>query len=56
MFMELQVIISEVANWNVNDWNSEKKDDVLCFISKFKPVCLCLQEIGNSKNLCNNDL
>jgi len=39
----------------VNDWNSEKKDGVLCFIFKFKTVCLCLQEISNSKYLCNND-
>ena len=43
------------ASWNVNGWNSEKKDGVSCFISKFKPVFLCLQEIGNSKYLCNND-
>ncbi len=40
------------ASWNVNGWNTEKKDGVLYFISTFKPACLCFQEIGNSQFLC----
>ena len=28
------------ASWNINGWNTEKKDGVLYFISTFKPVCL----------------
>jgi len=36
------------ACWNINGWNSEKKDGVMYFNYVFKPVCICLQEIGNS--------
>ena len=35
------------SSWNINGWNSEKRDDVMCLNSIFKPVCICLQEIGN---------
>jgi len=41
------------ASWNINGWSPDKKDGVLYFISTFKPVCLCFQEIGNSQFLCN---
>jgi len=40
------------VSWNINGWNSEKKDGVLYFMTTFKPVCICLQEIGNSQYLC----
>ena len=42
--------------WNINGWNTEKKDGVMYFLSIFKPVCICLQEIGNSQFLCGNKL
>ena len=43
------------ASWNINGWSSDKRDGVLYFISIFKPVCICLQEIGNSSFLCNSE-
>ena len=39
------------VNWNINGWNIEKKDGLLYFIDFFKPICICLQEIGNSQFL-----
>jgi hypothetical protein len=33
------------TSWNTNGWNSEKK----WWCSIFKLICVCLQEIGNSK-------
>ena len=44
------------VSWNINGWNSDKKDGVIYFSSVFKPVCICLQEIGNSQFLCGNKL
>jgi len=42
------------ASWNINGWNPEKKDGVMYFNNTFKPICVCLQEIGNSQFLCGN--
>ena len=39
------------SSQNINGWNSEKKDGVIYLNLVFKPVCICLQETGNSKFL-----
>jgi len=39
------------SSWNINSWNSEKRDGVMYLNSVFKPVCICLQETDNSKFL-----
>ena len=39
------------TSWNINGWNSEKRDGLTYFNSIFKPLCICLQEIGNSNFL-----
>ena len=38
-------------SWNINGWNTEKRDSILFLNSIFKPVCICLQETGKSKYL-----
>lgn len=39
--------------WNINGWNSKKRDGIIYFNSIFKPICICLQEVGNSHFLNN---
>jgi len=39
------------SSWNINVWNSEKRDGVMYLNFVFKPVCICLQETGKSKFL-----
>jgi len=39
--------------WNINGWNSEKRDGIIYFNSIFKPICIYLQEVGNSHFLNN---
>ncbi|KAG4103614.1 hypothetical protein H8356DRAFT_1030255 [Neocallimastix lanati (nom. inval.)] len=43
------------SSWNINGWNSEKRDGVMYLNSVFKLVCICLQETGNSKFLSNGN-
>ena len=31
--------------WNINDWNSGKRDSVMYLNSVFKPVCICLRKL-----------
>ena len=38
-------------SWNINGWNSEKRDGLTNFNSIFNPICICLQEVGNSSFL-----
>jgi len=37
--------------WNINGWNDEKRDGIRYFNEIFKPICICLQEVGNSQYL-----
>jgi exonuclease III len=39
------------VSWNINGWNTEKRDSILYLNSIFKPICICLQETGKSKYL-----
>eukprot|EP00833_Pecoramyces_ruminatium_P010910 jgi/Orpsp1_1/1184942/evm.model.c7180000091668.1 len=41
------------VSWNINGWNTEKRDGIKYFNDIFKPICICLQEVGNSKFLNN---
>ena len=43
--------INICASWNINGWNSEKRDGLSYFNSIFKPLCVCLQEVGHSNFL-----
>ena len=36
------------TSWNINGWNSDKREGLSYFNSIFKPLCICLQEVGNS--------
>ena len=36
------------VSWNINGQNTEKGDDIRYFNEIFKPICICLQEVGNS--------
>jgi len=39
------------VSWNINGWNDEKRDGIRYFNEIFKPICICLQEVGNSQYL-----
>ena len=39
------------ACWNINGWNTNKRDGLTYFNSIFRPICVCLQEVGNSSFL-----
>jgi len=39
------------VSWNINGWNTEKRDSILYLNNIFKPICICLQETGKSKYL-----
>ena len=39
------------TSWNINGWNSDKRDGLTYFNSIFKPLCICLQEVGKSNFL-----
>jgi len=39
------------TSWNINGWNSDKREGLSYFNSIFKPLCICLQEVGNSNFL-----
>ena len=39
------------VSWNINGWNTEKRDSILYLNSIFKPIYICLQETGKSKFL-----
>jgi len=36
------------VSWNINGWSDEKRDGIRYFNEIFKPICICLQEVGNS--------
>jgi len=44
------------VSWNINGWNTDKRDELTYFNNIFKPICVCLQEVGNSSflNSCSN--
>ena len=39
------------VSWNSNGWNDEKRDGIRYFNEIFKPICIHLQEVGNSQYL-----
>ena len=39
------------VSWNINRWNDDKHDGIRYFNEIFKPICICLQEVGNSQYL-----
>ena len=39
------------VSWSINGWNAEKRDGARYFNEIFKPICICLQEVGNSQYL-----
>ena len=42
------------VSWNINGWNLEKHDGMTYFNHLFRPICICLQEVGDSQFLNNS--
>jgi len=39
------------TSWNINSWNFDKREGLSYFNSIFKPLCICLQKVGNNNFL-----
>ena len=42
---------TQFFSWNINGWNDAKRDGIRYFNEIFKPICICLQEVGNCQYL-----